>query len=143
MWISLYKFCKKEISYEKKYRKIGIEIEVKNVRDTGCVIGYSYIQNETVSAEQLNGGETYYLQKNVNGEWKPMPVSSNELIVWPDVGRVIDPKKTVEFEEDWTTVYGNITVGRYRIIKRIDINYDVTNTKYHRCYVACQFTLNQ
>ena len=79
----------------------------------------------------------------MNGEWKPMPISSNEPIVWPDVGRVINPKKTVEFDEDWTTVYGSITAGRYRIIKRIDINYDVTNTKYHRCYVACQFTLNQ
>ncbi len=129
------------VIYENRIPEIGIEIEAKKIRDSGCVIAYSYTQNETVSAEHLLGGEVYYLQMEVGGEWKPVPVSTKEPICWSDVGRIINRGEAVEFEENWTGIYGKLESGSYRIIKSIVVKADVNRTKYHKYYVSCSFTI--
>lgn len=69
------------------------------------------------SGSKLVTEEWYCIQKLENGEWHRM----SELIdgTWKQVGYAIQDGETAIFQINWKTWYGELSPGKYRIVKEV------------------------
>lgn len=69
---------------------------------------------------ELFTGSYYVLEQFVEHEWTPLPYIIDENIVgWEDIAYTIPFDASMELEENWAWLYGELPLGIYRIGKEI------------------------
>ncbi len=97
----------------------GLTLRAESVSATGCTV--VFIQHGGEPTGELESGTWYRIEKREGDEWVEMPYAQgigNE-IGWNSVAWCIPGEGSVEFEEDWSFLYGELTPGTYRIVKEI------------------------
>lgn len=61
--------------------------------------------------------EYYKLEKRIDHVWYELKPSGD--VIFNEMGYLVDDNNELEMNIDWSKTYGNLTSGKYRIIKRI------------------------
>ena len=61
--------------------------------------------------------EYYKLEKRIDHIWYELKPSGD--VLFNEMGYLVDDNNELEMNIDWSKTYGNLTSGKYRIIKRI------------------------
>ena len=61
--------------------------------------------------------EYYKLEKRIDHIWYELKLSGD--VLFNEMGYLVDDNNELEMNIDWSKSYGNLTSGKYRIIKRI------------------------
>ena len=61
--------------------------------------------------------EYYKLEKRIDHIWYELKPNSD--VFFNEMGYLVDDNNELEMDIDWSKTYGNLTSGKYRIIKRI------------------------
>lgn len=61
--------------------------------------------------------EYYKLEKRIDHVWYELKPNSD--VLFDEMGYLVDDNNELEMNIDWSKTYGNLTSGKYRIIKRI------------------------
>ena len=61
--------------------------------------------------------EYYKLEKRIDHIWYELKPSGD--VLFNEMGYLVDDNNELEMNIDWSKSYGNLTSGKYRIIKRI------------------------
>ena len=61
--------------------------------------------------------EYYKLEKRIDHMWYELKLRGDA--VFNEMGYLVDDNNELEMDIDWSKTYGNLTSGKYRIIKRI------------------------
>ena len=61
--------------------------------------------------------EYYKLEKRIDHIWYELKPNSD--VFFNEMGYLVDDNNELEMNIDWSKTYGNLTSGKYRIIKRI------------------------
>ena len=61
--------------------------------------------------------EYYKLEKRIDHVWYELKPSGD--VFFDEMGYLVDDNNELEMNIDWSKIYGNLTSGKYRIIKRI------------------------
>lgn len=102
-----------EIVYRDKW---GIELIAENVTDKGMTL--KCVQSDGAHTGELQTGEWYTIDKNVNGEWEPLDTEPLDF-AWNMVAYMIKENDVTEFDIDWEWLYGRLPAGEYRLNKEI------------------------
>ncbi|MBD5467659.1 MAG: hypothetical protein HDR21_05850 [Lachnospiraceae bacterium] len=97
----------------------GLTLRAESVSATGCTV--VFIQHGGAPTGELTSGTWYRIEKKEGDEWVEMPYAQGigDEVGWNDVAWCIPGEGSVEFEEDWGFLYGELTSGTYRIVKEI------------------------
>ncbi|MDN4493002.1 immunoglobulin-like domain-containing protein [Ureibacillus aquaedulcis] len=103
--------------YEKVNNLDGVTMIAKEgtVSSTGLTVIF-----ENNSNKHINYGESFLLEKKINGKWYEIPDILGGNYGFNDVGYGLEPFEVTELYFDWDWLYGNLDNGEYRIV--IDIN---------------------
>ncbi len=102
----------------------GITLSARNVGPTGLTLvctqaGGSFRGKEgpfLTSINLLTGGY-FWVEKLVDGVWTDLPVP--EDLSWTTEGYVIPIHDSVQWNVNWSGIYGSLEAGRYRIGKTV------------------------
>lgn len=61
--------------------------------------------------------EYYKLEKRIDHIWYEL--KPNDDVFFNEMGYIVDDNNELEMNIEWSKTYGNLTSGKYRIIKRI------------------------
>lgn len=113
----------------------NISISISNVSSTGATI----IIKDT-NKNPYTYGEWYKIEKQVNGKWYEVsPIIEN--YGFNSLGYLPDKNNEVKFVIDWKWLYGEISKGRYRILKEVGkkyiaIEFDIANNSNSKIEVV-------
>lgn len=71
------------------------------------------------SKKKCSFGEEYVIEKKICGKWFKIK-EKNSDIWWELVGYEVLPNESEEFKINWTTIYGKLKKGKYRLVKIIN-----------------------
>ena len=96
----------------------GITLTVTDVSSSGLTL--TITQSGGIAEGRLETGAEYQLERTVDGKiWTA--VTPMEEPVWDMMARIIHSDDSVEFELDWSWLYGQLEAGQYRICKTITL----------------------
>lgn len=101
---------------EKNTPDWGIKLTAENVTATGLTIICK--QSGGSPSGELMTGSYYSLETKKDGEWEKVPVIIDNAS-WTDEAWLIPMNDTVTWDVDWSWLYGELSVGEYRIGKEI------------------------
>lgn len=84
-------------------------------------------------------GNPFSIEKEENGNWyklKPINELSFDLIAY-----ILKAKDSLEIELDWKYGYGELSAGKYRIIKDVFINTEEPIGEEDMVYIAAEFVI--
>jgi len=98
----------------------GLTLRAQNVTAEGCTIVYEQ-HGGAPSGSELLTGSWYRIERKEQDEWVEVPYAEGigGEIGWNDTAWIISMEGSVEFEESWGTLYGELPPGTYRIVKEI------------------------
>ena len=67
----------------------------------------------------ISHSETYALEQYIDGAWYEMPLVIEGEKNTIAIENTVLPSTTKRWNVDWSSYYGNLTVGQYRIIKHV------------------------
>ncbi len=109
----------------------GIVMEAKDVTSQGLTL--TCTQKGGSAEGQLETGSAYWIEMRVEGSWvKVEPIAEP---VWDMMAHVLPAGETVEWELNWTWLYGELGAGRYRICKNI-VDFKESGASVSRNYCA-------
>ncbi|MCL2862988.1 MAG: hypothetical protein FWE54_02715 [Methanimicrococcus sp.] len=114
--------------------KVTLEIKKDTVSDKGLTI---IIINKS-QKDYIFGEYGYYVEKEINGSWYPLPFVSGSFS-YSDIARMLNKNSTAEKEINWERVYGSLDAGNYRISK--DIGYLAPGDNYN-FYISAEFVID-
>lgn len=92
------------------------------------------------SHSQCIYGESFGLEKKLNGKWYQVPVVIKGSYGFNDIGYYLASGETQEFAVDWKWLYGSLDKGEYRIVKDI---LDFRGTGDYDTYIlTAEFSIN-
>ena len=104
---------------EKKVKedKWGITLTLQDVTKEGATLVIA--QKDGEFEGELQTGEDFYIEKNVEGKWEPC--NTNPLIdyAWRMIAYKINKNGITELKLEWKWLYGELEEGKYRLNKRI------------------------
>lgn len=96
----------------------GIKLSVKNITPTRLTLLLEQDQGEPKG--ELETGSFYILEKFKNGNWTKLePIIPQEQAGFTDEALQILPAQITEYNIDWSSLYGTLESGSYRIGKQI------------------------
>ncbi len=96
----------------------GIKLSAKNITPTRLTLLCEQEQGEPKG--ELASGFFYTLEKLENGHWTELkPLIPKEEMAFNDEILQILPSQITEYNVDWTSFYGTLNPGHYRIGKQI------------------------
>ena len=98
----------------------GVTLTVRNVTPTGLTLIVT--QSGGAPTGELETGSRYWLEEYRNGAWEAVPEVPTEDGVergWDMIAYLIPMDDSVEWEINWTWIYGELPTGTYRIGKEI------------------------
>jgi hypothetical protein len=121
------------------------EYEVNNYSDASMVIINDSISSTGLTLELYYYGEDEGMTGNwysifvyENGEWNNVPWIIDE-IAWTMIGIIVYNNKAKEIEVNWETWYGELSAGRYLIVKQF-MNHRGPGD-YDEYHLGCEFTI--
>lgn len=141
-----------ELDTTKKYRirvkensDSKLNITISNIKETWTIcytekVSLS-IKEETLSKdsvtiilknntdEEYTYGPDYYLEKYVDSKWINPSTITGDPLTWNSIAYSLKPNESKEITIDFTLAYGKLSVGKYRIIKRVSSNKDTPITE--------------
>lgn len=93
----------------------GIVLSAEDVSPDGMTLVCT--QNGGSSTGELSTGPWYELEVLTDGKWKQAPIYAE--VCWEDIAWVIPPDEVMQWEVNWTWIYGTLPSGDYRISKEI------------------------
>lgn len=113
----------------------GIVLVAKDVTPTSMTIVCA--QRGVEPDGRWLSGEYYRLETLENGEWVRLkPLKDN---VWLAVGWTVRVNDIVEWEENWEWLYGPLSPGQYRIVKKILYSHETDD--YEEKEYFAEFTI--
>lgn len=111
--------------------ELGIKLYATNITPTGltlvCTQAGGNIDGE------LQTDNLYRIEKEIDGVWEKIKLQEN--VYWEDEVLKVNEGKNSEWDIDWTTTYGELSAGEYRIGKKfIDFESQKEYSSYF-CYV--------
>ena len=94
--------------------KWGINLYDKNVSETGMTLVIE--QSGGKVDGELQTGAEYTLEQKVDGVWTPL---KSKIDAWTLIAYQIKMNDKKEFKLNWEQVYGNLSLGSYRLKKEI------------------------
>lgn len=95
---------------------LGITLSVSNVSPTGLQLTSSVDTAKTVGS--ISAGSQYYLEVQANSDWLVVPMLYEHQWQWDN--KKIDGDQYT-WHIDWTSIYGELAPGSYRIQKPFTI----------------------
>ncbi|WP_409229482.1 immunoglobulin-like domain-containing protein [Gudongella sp. SC589] len=96
----------------------GLELTATNISPTGLTLSFSQYGGNPKG--DLQTGSYYWLDKHVEDEWVPVEIlSSAQDVGWTDEAYIINMNDITEWEVGWEWLYGELSIGNYRIGKEI------------------------
>ena len=62
-------------------------------------------------------GQEYYIEKKENGKWNEVKTLTGEPLVWNSIAYTLKANEEKELYIDWSTSYGELESGEYKLIK--------------------------
>jgi hypothetical protein len=118
----------------------GISLEVKE--NTVSKTGFTLIMRNVSPNDYVYSG-VYEIEQKVNDRWEPVPVIPYPF-GWVSTSNVLNGNSVTELEIDWEWLYGELSLGSYRITKTFALslspdNYDITGENYP---LTVEFTID-
>ena len=106
----------------------NVSVTISDISLTGATITI-----KDTNEDKYTYGEWYVLQKEENGKWYNIPTKVKEY-GFNDIGYEVDENNEVKFVIDWEWLYGKLSQGSYRIIKKshdkyISIPFNIAETQ--------------
>lgn len=96
----------------------GLTLTAKDVTPTSCTIVFT--QSGGNPTGELGTGSPFEIEMYKNEKWTEVEQIINEYdIAWTDEGWIIYENDSVEFDEWWKSIYGELPAGKYRIRKDV------------------------
>ena len=97
--------------------QIGLSMITDKLTPTGCTL--VFLQKDGNVTGQLQTGKWFEIQvKNANGEWIDNSTKDIE-ISWEDIAYDINKDGITELPLEWESIYGYLSDGHYRIVKKV------------------------
>lgn len=144
---SVFKFQDYTCPKEKiKYAKSG-EVSNTEIKDNGIILrikektlndSYATIILENNSNYTLGYGQDYFVEKEVDGKWYSLEIVNDRVFNMPLYH--LEPNDTKEKEIGLSYGYGELTPGKYRVVKSVTLEYD--NDNREEFFVAGEFIIS-
>ena len=108
----------------------GITLTAKNVSPTGLTLICE--QSGGIAEGSLETGSEYRIEKYENDNWVEVKPQSEP--VWDMMSHLIG-NTTTEWEIDWSWLYGELSVGTYRIGKTV-VDFKASGASESQLYYA-------
>ncbi|GAE37212.1 immunoglobulin-like domain-containing protein [Halalkalibacter akibai] len=95
---------------------------------------------ENNSDKQCIYGESYLLEKNIEGNWYQVPVTLDGEYGFVDIGYELNSSDVKEWPVDWAWLYGSLNKGHYRIVKDILDFREAGDYDHH--YLTAEFIID-
>lgn len=116
----------------------GLTLTLTNVTSTGATLTVTH-SGEASKAEFFETGVAYGLEVCKDGQWEPLPLLQDWVVVTIAYG--IPAGGSRDFEMNWETPYGELPTGTYRVVKNISYrNREQEKTPGSKDYYA-EFTI--
>ena len=89
--------------------------EVSNIGNASTNKGATIIITD-LNEEKCLFGDDYYIEKYENNKWVKLK-EKKENVVFPLIGYSVRSDNKLEKEINWEDIYGNLTKGKYRLVK--------------------------
>lgn len=96
---------------------MGISISVDDVTQSGLTLK---IEQFGIKPQgELHTDSRFFIEKNNEGEWKPVEKLTGEEPAWDDIAYIIKLNDITEISVNWEMIYGKLAPGYYRLVKEI------------------------
>lgn len=102
------------VCYDTHSDEWGLELSSENVTESGLTLVFT--QSGGGKTGELQTGEWYSLDKNVDGEWIPLETEPLDF-AWNMVAYMIKENDITKLDVNWEWLYGILPSGKYRINK--------------------------
>ena len=97
--------------------KVEMKIKEGTLTKTSAIVEIIDKNEEPYGYEQW-----FIIERDENGEWKELPII-NQNHSFTALGYIPKVDETIEMKADWEDLYGKLTSGKYRLVKKILNNY--------------------
>lgn len=144
---SVFKFQDYTCSIEKiRYAKLG-EVSNTEIKDNGIILrimektlndSYATIILENNSNYTLGYEQDYFVEKEIDGKWYSLEIVNDRVFNMPLYH--LEPNESKEKEIGLSYGYGELTPGKYRVVKSVTLEYD--NDNREEFFVAGEFIIS-
>lgn len=93
----------------------GVVLTAEDVTPDGMTLVCT--QSGGFPSGELNTGAWYELEKKTEDEW--IPSEQYAEVCWEDLAWMIPAEERIEWDVNWTWIYGTLAPGEYRIVKEL------------------------
>ena len=112
---------------------LGIEMTLQLISATSAMIVFT-LHSDNESDEAWTGA-AYWLEKEENGSWEPVPAITDDINYIPYVDTyTIKANVETEIPVDWSNLYGKLEFGKYRIGKEVLGKRESEHSSWHTYY---------
>lgn len=122
-----------ESKVEIKNNEVKLKIKENTLNDSWVTV---IIEND--SKYMVGYGQSYFVEKEIDGRWYSLENVSDRVFNLPLYH--LEPNESKEKEIDLSYGYGELTPGKYRIVKDVSFEYD--NDNREEFYIATEFIIN-
>lgn len=113
---------------------ISLSAKDGTVTKTGITL---VMENNT--NERYIYGEEHFLEYYNDGVWHELiPLEERFFVL---IGYLLEPGEFIQINKNWTSAYGRLSPGRYRVIKSVSPDLDRPVTQEERIYIAAEFII--
>lgn len=114
----------------------GVTMTVKEgtVSSTGLTVVF-----HNNSDKEYTYGDPFWLEKKSDGSWYQVPITIEDNYGFNDIGYILPPLGSSEWNVDWEWLYGNLDTGEYRIVK--DVLDVIEPGDYDTHHLAAEFAI--
>lgn len=106
--------------HDSNIKTVAIDNVTMTISDISSV-GATIVIKDTNSNTYVYS-EWYKIEKEDNGMWKELVVKDKDC-KFSDLGYKVDNDNIVKFTINWEKLYGKLSNGKYRIIKKVNNSY--------------------
>lgn len=106
------------VSYEivvKVHHIDGVSMKIKDntLTDTSMIVVI-----EDLNKEKYTFGQEFYIEKKDNGRWKKLETITDNY-GFNEMGYLVGDDNLLEMKQDWSSMYGKLLKGHYRLVKYV------------------------
>lgn len=109
----------------------GIEFSASNISPTGLELTCTHTDGDYTGRLSIEPG--YYLMIKTNSGWEVLP-RLNGIIAWEGEGIVIGRNSTYTRTLDWSTIYGELQPGTYKLCIHVS---EIQNKEFNQSNEYC------
>lgn len=94
------------------------------------------------SPNRIVYGSDFYLEKFDNGEWTKVRETGKNY-AFNDMAYYVDEHGILEMKQDWTYMYGELSKGRYRIVKGVFFDMDIPISDEDKINIWQEFEIEE